>query len=75
MLIKITDDLHVLEGSGGNVALLTTSEGTIIVDDKFAPNVPQIYEAAKKLSDKPIRYLFNTHHHGDHTGGNAGMMA
>ena len=74
-LIKIADDLHMLEGSGGNVALLTTSEGTIIVDDKFAPNVPQIYEAAKKLSDKPIRYRLNTHHHGDHTGGNAGMMA
>lgn len=72
---KIADDLHMLEGPGGNVAVLTTAEGTVIVDDKFAPNVPQIYEAAKKLSDKPIRYILNTHHHGDHTGGNAGLAA
>ena len=61
-LIPVTEGFHILEGAGGNVAVVTTSEGTILIDDKFAPNVPQIYEAAKKLSDKPIRYLLNTHH-------------
>lgn len=74
-LIPVLDGVHVLEGAGGNVAVVTTPEGTILIDAKFAPNVPQIYDAAKTLSAKPIRFLVNTHHHGDHTGGNAGLAA
>lgn len=73
--IKVAEGLHILEGAGGNVAVLTTSEGTLLIDDKFAPNVPQILEAAKSLSSQPVRYVLNTHHHGDHTGGNAGVAA
>ncbi len=68
---RIADDLHVLVGSGGNVAVLATGEGVVLVDDKFERNVPEIVEKVKTLSDKPIRYVLNTHHHGDHTGGNA----
>jgi cyclase len=72
---KIADDLHVLIGSGGNVAVYTTDEGVILVDDKFEQNYPQILAKVKSLTDKPIRYVLNTHQHGDHTGGNAKMLA
>lgn len=70
----IAADLHVIVGSGGNVAVLTTEDGVILVDDKFERNVPEILEKVKKLTGKPIRYVINTHHHGDHTGGNAKLM-
>lgn len=73
-LERVADDLHVLLGSGGNVAVLTTDEGVVLVDDKFERNVPEIVEKVKTLSSKPIRYVLNTHHHGDHTGGNARLM-
>src|SRR5438270_7621528 len=52
---KLTDDLHVIIGSGGNVAVLTTPEGVILVDDKFEQNVPEILAKVKSVSDKPIR--------------------
>ena len=71
---KIADDLHVLVGSGGNVAVYTTPEGVILVDDKFDQNFPQILAKVKTITDKPIRYVLNTHHHGDHTGGNQKML-
>lgn len=73
-LERIADDLFLLAGSGGNVAVLTTDEGVILVDDKFERNVPEILEKVRGLSDKPVRYVVNTHHHGDHTGGNARLM-
>ena len=71
---KIADDLHVLVGSGGNVAVYTTPEGVILVDDKFEQNVPQIVAKVKTITDKPIRYVLSTHHHGDHTGGNRKLL-
>lgn len=71
---KIADDLHVIVGSGGNVAVLTTSEGMVLVDDKFERNIPEILDKVKALSDKPIKYVLNTHQHGDHTGGNRKLM-
>jgi glyoxylase-like metal-dependent hydrolase (beta-lactamase superfamily II) len=71
---KLADDLHIIVGSGGNVAVLTTSDGVILVDDKFDRNVPEILEKVKSVTDKPIRYIVNTHHHGDHSGGNATLV-
>jgi glyoxylase-like metal-dependent hydrolase (beta-lactamase superfamily II) len=71
---KIADDLHVIVGSGGNVAVYTTDEGVILVDDKFEPNFPQIMAKVKGITDKPVRYVLNTHVHGDHTGGNAKFL-
>jgi glyoxylase-like metal-dependent hydrolase (beta-lactamase superfamily II) len=71
---RIADDLHVIVGSGGNVAVYITDEGVILVDDKFEPNFPQILEKVKSLTDKPVRYVLNTHQHGDHTGGNAKFL-
>jgi glyoxylase-like metal-dependent hydrolase (beta-lactamase superfamily II) len=71
---NLAGDLHVIVGSGGNVAVLTTPEGVILVDDKFDRNVPEILEKVKSLTDKPIRYVVNTHHHGDHSGGNTTLI-
>ena len=71
---KLADDLYVLTGSGGNVAVLTTSEGVILIDDKFEQNVPQIQAKVKSVSEGPIKYVINTHQHGDHTGGNHLLM-
>jgi glyoxylase-like metal-dependent hydrolase (beta-lactamase superfamily II) len=74
-LQKVTDNLYVLIGDGGNVAFMPTSEGVILVDDKFAADGPQIVAKVKSITDKPIRYVLNTHHHGDHTGGNEALLA
>ncbi|MCC7234367.1 MAG: MBL fold metallo-hydrolase [Bryobacterales bacterium] len=68
---KIAEDLHVIVGAGGNIGVLTTDEGVILIDDKFDRNVEGILEKVKSISSKPIRYVLNTHLHGDHTGGNA----
>lgn len=72
---KVKDDLHVIVGSGGNVAVLTSDEGVALVDDKFERNVPEILDKVKTLTDRPIKYILNTHQHGDHTGGNQRLMA
>jgi glyoxylase-like metal-dependent hydrolase (beta-lactamase superfamily II) len=72
---KITDNLFVIVGNGGNVAVMPTSEGVIVVDDKFAEDATGIMAKIKTVSDKPVRYVLNTHHHGDHTGGNEAMLA
>ncbi len=73
-LQKISDSLYVIIGNGGNVAFVPTSEGVILVDDKFAQDAPEIVAKVKSVTDKPIRYVLNTHQHGDHTGGNAAML-
>ncbi len=72
---KVTPNLYVIIGSGGNVAVMPTSDGVILIDDKFAQNAPEIAAKVKTVSDKPIRYVLNTHQHGDHTGGNEALMA
>jgi glyoxylase-like metal-dependent hydrolase (beta-lactamase superfamily II) len=74
-LQKITDNLYVIIGDGGNTAFMPTSEGVIVVDDKFAADAPQIVAKVKSVTDKPIRYVLNTHQHPDHTGGNEAMLA
>ncbi|MEQ1601892.1 MAG: MBL fold metallo-hydrolase [Methylophilaceae bacterium] len=68
--IKIANDLYALEGQGGNITVLTGADGVLVVDSQFAPLTEKLVAAIKKLSDKPIRYLINTHVHGDHVGGN-----
>jgi glyoxylase-like metal-dependent hydrolase (beta-lactamase superfamily II) len=72
---KVTPNLYVIIGNGGNVAVMPTSEGVILVDDKFAQDGPDIVAKVKTVSDKPIRYVINTHQHGDHTGGNEALLA
>ena len=69
-IVPVKDNLHVIYGSGGNVAVLTTPQGVVLVDDKFDRNVPEILARVKEVTAQPVKYIFNTHHHGDHSGGN-----
>jgi len=68
---EVAAGLYYLEGSGGNIGLLVGDDGIIMIDDQFAPLSDKILAAIRGISDKPIRFLINTHVHGDHTGGNA----
>lgn len=68
--IKLTDQMYMIKGSGGNMGLLVGSESLLLIDDQFAPLSEKIMKTIKGLSDLPIEYLVNTHWHGDHTGGN-----
>jgi glyoxylase-like metal-dependent hydrolase (beta-lactamase superfamily II) len=67
---KLTENIYMLEGQGGNIGISVGDDGVFMIDSQFAPLTPKIIEAIKKLSIKPIKFLANTHHHGDHTGGN-----
>jgi glyoxylase-like metal-dependent hydrolase (beta-lactamase superfamily II) len=60
----------MLKGSGGNIGVITGNDGVLIVDDQYAPLVPKIKAAIAEISDKPVKYVINTHWHGDHMGGN-----
>ncbi|MGD0356252.1 MAG: MBL fold metallo-hydrolase [Terracidiphilus sp.] len=69
------DNVYLLQGQGGNMALQTGPEGNILIDASFTPAVPRILEAiAAIVKDAPFA-LINTHWHGDHTGGNEGLHA
>jgi glyoxylase-like metal-dependent hydrolase (beta-lactamase superfamily II) len=68
---KVAGNVYVLTGAGGNIGLSIGEDGVVVVDDQFAPLVPRILEAIRKLSDEPVRFVLNTHWHPDHTGGNA----
>lgn len=69
----IGNGIHMLNGPGGNVAVSVGSDGVLVVDDKFARFGGQIVDLIGSISDGRIRYVLNTHHHGDHTGGNGVM--
>jgi len=74
-LNKIADDLYEIEGDGGNVAVYITNEGVIVVDDKFEYDFNDIMAKIKSVTSQPVKYVLNTHHHGDHTGSNAQFPA
>ncbi len=73
-LEKVKDDLYVISNDGGNVAAYITDEGVIVVDDKFDADVAEILAKIKSVTDKPVKYVLNTHQHGDHTGGNQKLL-
>jgi cyclase len=73
-LEKVKDDLYVISNDGGNVAAYVTDEGVIVVDDKFDADVAEILAKIKGVTDKPVKYVLNTHQHGDHTGGNQKLL-
>jgi glyoxylase-like metal-dependent hydrolase (beta-lactamase superfamily II) len=67
---KVADGVYMLVGSGGNIGVSVGEDGIVIVDDQFAPLAPKIQAALKGITDKPLRFVLNTHYHFDHTGGN-----
>lgn len=67
---QVADNIYMLTGSGGNIGVLVGTDGVFMIDSQFGPLSDKIIEAIGKLSSEPIKYLFNTHWHGDHTGGN-----
>ena len=69
---KVSANIYLLEGAGGNIAASVGEDGIVIVDDQFAPLADKIQAALKNIgvTDKPVRFVINTHYHGDHTGGN-----
>jgi glyoxylase-like metal-dependent hydrolase (beta-lactamase superfamily II) len=64
------DNCYMLEGQGGNITVAVAKDGIIMVDGQFAPLHDKIKAAITTVSNQPIKYLINTHYHGDHTGGN-----
>ena len=67
---KVAGNVYMLEGAGGNIGASVGDDGIVIVDDQFAPLADKIRAALKGVTDKPVRFVINTHYHGDHTGGN-----
>lgn len=68
--VSIRDGIHMLTGRGGNLGLSVGEDGTFLVDDQYAPLTDKIVAAIATITDDPVRFLVNTHLHGDHTGGN-----
>lgn len=67
---KVSGTVYMLTGQGGNIGVSVGDDGVLIVDDQFLPLAAKIQAAIKGITDKPIKYVLNTHFHGDHTGGN-----
>ncbi|RNC91620.1 MAG: MBL fold metallo-hydrolase [Allomuricauda sp.] len=70
---QLSDNIHVLFGAGGNIGLAIGKENAYVIDDQFGPLTEKILEHIKTLTDKPVKFVLNTHWHGDHTGGNENM--
>lgn len=67
---KVAGNVYMLEGSGGNIGVSVGPDGILIVDDQFAPLADKIKAALKSLGEGKLKFILNTHWHGDHTGGN-----
>jgi cyclase len=70
---QVAPGIYMLEGEGGNIGVSAGEDGVFLIDDQFAPLTPKIVAAVKTISDKSIRFLMNTHWHGDHVGGNENL--
>lgn len=68
--VSVHDRIYMLKGAGGNIGVLTGPDGIIMIDDQFAPLSEKIKDAIRKIDQGEIRFLINTHVHGDHSGGN-----
>ena len=70
---QLAQNIYMLEGEGGNIGVSVGEDGVFLIDDQFAPLTARILAAIKAISDKPVRFLLNTHWHFDHTGGNENL--
>ena len=70
-VVKVSGGVYMLQGAGGNIGASVGEDGIVVVDDQYAPLADKIQVALKGVTDKPVRFIINTHFHGDHTGGNA----
>src|SRR3954468_22200416 len=68
---KVAGTVYMLQGAGGNIAASIGEDGIVVVGDQFAPLGGKIEAAPRGVTDKPVRFIINTHYHIDHTGGNA----
>ena len=73
--LQVRDNIYMLVGAGGNITMQVGEDGILLVDTQYAPLSQKILAEIRKISDKPIHYIVNTHHHGDHTGGNVNLRA
>lgn len=67
---KVSGTVYMLAGQGGNIGVCVGDDGIVVVDDEYAALAPKIIAALNGITDKPIKFIINTHYHGDHTGGN-----
>ena len=67
---KLTDTVYMLTSAGGNLAVSAGEDAVFVIDDQYAPLTERITAAIAKISPKPVKFILNTHWHGDHTGGN-----
>jgi cyclase len=67
---KVAGSVYMITGAGGNIGVSAGEDGLVVIDDQYAPLAPKIEAALKTIIDKPVRFILNTHFHGDHTGGN-----
>ncbi len=71
--VRVAPGVYMLIGAGGNIGLSVGEDGVFMIDDQFAPLTDRILAAERKVTDQPVRFVINTHWHGDHTGGNENL--
>ncbi|MBK5256448.1 MAG: MBL fold metallo-hydrolase, partial [Vicinamibacteria bacterium] len=70
---RLAEGVYVLFGAGGNIGVSSGKDGVFLIDDQYGPLTPKIRAAVSLISDQPIRFVLNTHWHGDHSGGNENL--
>jgi cyclase len=73
-VLPVQGNVYMLVGAGGNISVQIGDEGVLLVDTQFAPLAPRIMAEIERLSDRPVRFIINTHAHADHVGGNAALL-
>ena len=71
--IEVASGVYMLQGAGGNIGVSVGADGVFLIDDQYAPLTERIVAAVRAIDDGPIRFVLNTHWHGDHTGGNESL--